>query len=380
MESPLSPHCLVCGVPLAGVAAALLKWRGIKRNFRNPNTCTQCGAHLEEGRMVEMTVVFADISSFTTMTNQLGAMETSSVVDEFLRLASKTITSHGGFIDKFIGDAVMAFFNVPIKRQDHALAAVAAAVELQRQLPELSATLKRPVQASVGIATGYARVGRVGSDDIKDYTAIGAAVNEAARLQAHARTTEILVSRGVYDSVMPGYPGVLPESLALKGFPQPSTAYRLNGKPALPLSGADWLRDRPVMNWSAVLLALAGSGCLAGNLAAPLLAVFGGGAATALFALAVKLDRSSARFPLLVASSALAVGTLVSLERQRRLRRDCVSRRACLEMTPSEKRGVWAAAGLAMATLALVALEFWLHDHYRHRFISSLGAVLGGFI
>jgi adenylate cyclase len=115
---------------------------------------------------VEMTVVFADLSSFTEMTGRLGATTTYSVVDEFLRLASTTLTSHGAFIDKYIGDAVMALFNVPIKRADHAAAAVAASAKLQELLPGLSERLAVPLHASIGIASGFARVGRLGSDDI----------------------------------------------------------------------------------------------------------------------------------------------------------------------------------------------------------------------
>ena len=140
---------------------------------------------------MEMTVVFADLSSFTEMTGRLGATTTYSVVDEFLRLASTTLMSHGAFIDKYIGDAVMALFNVPIKRADHAAAAVAASAKLQELLPGLSERLGVPLRASIGIASGFARVGRLGSDDIKDYTAIGDVVNQAARLQAQAGATEI---------------------------------------------------------------------------------------------------------------------------------------------------------------------------------------------
>ncbi len=141
---PLAANCLVCGIPLVGLAAVFLRWRGIRRSPRNLNCCTQCGAHLEEGRLLEMTVVFADLSSFTEMTSQMGASATWSVVDEFLRLASSTLISHGAFVDKYIGDAVMALFNVPIKRADHAAAAVAASAKLQQLLPELSGRLGMP--------------------------------------------------------------------------------------------------------------------------------------------------------------------------------------------------------------------------------------------
>ena len=370
---PLAANCAVCGVPLSGWIAIFLRWRGIGRSPRNSNCCTQCGTHLEEGRLMEMTVVFADLSSFTEMTGRLGAMATYSVVDEFLRLASTTLMSHGAFIDKYIGDAVMAFFNVPIKRADHKAGAVAAAAKLQEILPGLSERLGVPLQASIGIAAGFARVGRLGSDDIKDYTAIGDAVNQAARLQAQAGAGEIVVSQDVYQEVASAYPGVQAESLALKGFPQRSIAYRLNGKPVSSLSAAAWqVEDRPSMNWSAVMLALLGSGCLGSNLAAALVLAFGGASAGALLAVARWLDNSPARVPLLIVSAVIALVVLVSLARQRRIRRDCVARRSCLEMTPREKRQVRLAATLAVLSLTLVGLELWIHYVIGHPLVRAL--------
>ena len=311
---------------------------------------------------MEMTVVFADLSSFTEMTGRLGATTTYSVVDEFLRLASTTLMSHGAFIDKYIGDAVMALFNVPIKRADHAAAAVAAAAKLQELLPGLSERLAVPLQASIGIASGFARVGRLGSDDIKDYTAIGDAVNQPARLAAPAGAPKILVSQDVYREVASAYPGVPAESLTLKGFPQRTVAYRLNGKPRSVLSAASWIPvGRPAMNWGAVTLAFLGSGCLGSNIAAALMLAFGGGSAGALFGLARWFDSSPARVPLLIVSTLIASIVLVSLERQRRMRRDCIARRSCLEMTPQERRQVRLAAGLAAASLTLIGLELLMH-------------------
>jgi adenylate cyclase len=359
---PLAANCLVCGIPFSGLVAVFLRWRGIRGSSRNPNCCTQCGAHLEEGRLVEMTVVFADLSSFAEMTGRLGAMTTHSVVDEFLRLASTTFTSHGGLIDKYIGDAVMALFNVPIKRAEHAAAAVAASAKLQELLPELSARLGVPLSASFGIASGFARVGRLGSDDLKDYTAIGDAVNRAARLQAQAGPTEILVSQEVYREVASAYPGVPAETLALKGFPQRTVAYRLNGKPQSVLSAGSWIpEDRPAMNWSAVTLALLGSGCLGSEIAAALVLAFGGSSAGALYALARWFDSNPARLPLLMVATLIAASVLLSIERQRRMRRDCIARRSCLELTPREKRQIRLAAGLATGSLALIGLELLMH-------------------
>ena len=364
---PLAANCLVCGIPLAGLTAVILKWRGIRRSPRNPNCCTRCGAHLEEGRLVEITVVFADLSGFTEMTGRLGSTTIYSIVDEFLRLASTTLISHGAFIDKYIGDAVMALFNVPIKRADHAAAAVAASVKLQELLPELSDRLGTPLHASVGIASGFAHVGRLGSDDIKDYTAIGDAVNQAARLQAQALPDEVLVSQDVYKEIASAYPGIPAETLVLKGFPQPTVAYRLNGKPRSLLFDGSWMaEDRPTMNWSAVTFALLGSGCLGSNIAAAMLLAFGGGSAGALYALANWLDDNPARVPLLMAATLIAAIVLITLERQRRIRRDCIARRSCLEMTPQERRQVRLAAGLAAVSLILIVLELLLHYAIGH--------------
>ena len=138
-------------------------------------------------------------------------------------------------------------------------------------------------------------------------------------------------------------------------------AYRLNGKPQSALSAASWIpEDRPAMNWSAVTLALLGSGCL-GNIAAALVLAFGGGSAGALYALAHWFDSSPARVPLLMVATLVASIVLVSLERQRRMRRDCIARRSCLEMTPQERRQVRLAAGLAAASLTLIGLELLMH-------------------
>jgi hypothetical protein len=218
------------------------------------------------------------------------------------------------------------------------------------------------LQASIGIASGFARVGRLGSDDIKDYTAIGDVVNRAARLQAQAGPAEILVSQDVYREIASAYPGVPAETLALKGFPQRTTAYRLSGKPRSVLLAASWMpQDRPAMNWSAVTLAVLGSGCLASNIAAAMVLALGGASAGGFYALARWFDSSPARVPLLIVSTLIASIVLVSLERQRRMRRDCIARRSCLEMTPQESRQVRFAAGLAALSLMLIAVELLMH-------------------
>ena len=97
---------------------------------------------------------------------------------------------------------------------------------------------------------------------------------------------------------------------------------------------------------------------------------FGGGSAGALYALANWLDDSAARVPLLIISTLVASIVMVSLERQRRMRRDCIARRLCVEMTPQERRHVRLAAGLAAVSLMLISIELLLHYAIGHPLVT----------
>lgn len=344
-------HCAVCGVPLSGVWAAFLRLAGVSRSPRNPRLCTRCNAHFEQGGLVELTVVFADLSSFTAMTAEVGASRSYEVVDAFLRQASETLSSRGAFIDKYIGDAVMAFFNAPIRRADHRARALEAAAELQARLPELSRRLGRELRASVGIASGYARVGRLGADEGRDFTAIGDVVNLAARLQAQARGGEIVASEDVYAAAAAAGPEPPRELLTLKGFAEPVAARRLGagaGPLPSPDAGADYGN---AADWSALILAVIGSGCVTSVAAGTLSAVYGGAALAAAAALARGLDRSILRLPLL----AVAAGAgLYGLRQSWRAFRSKAS-------TLHERRRAQAGLAAAGVALALVLGELGAH-------------------
>ena len=237
--------CLVCGTALAGPLGALFRVFGIRRSSRNPNICSRCNTHAEEGRLVNLTVLFADLSNFTELTHELGPERTHEVVDAFLRGATYALVKHGAFIDKYIGDAVMAFFNVPIRYDDHSARAVAAALEIQAELPALSKRFGIDLRSSIGIASGWARVGRLGSADGRDYTAIGDVVNLAARLEAQARPGEMVVHGDVYQQVAAEFPAVPAEALQLKGFTDPIPARRLGAVAGeLPTEPRPRLRSR----------------------------------------------------------------------------------------------------------------------------------------
>src|SRR6187401_2846383 len=156
-----APECVICGTALVGPLGALFRMLGIGRSDRNPNLCNRCNTHVEEGRVVELTVLFADLSGFTAMTRRLGPERTHAVVDAFLKSATFALVRHGAFIDKYVGDAVMAFFNAPIRYEDHAARAVAAALDIQAEMPALSERFELDLHASIGVASGWAHVGRL---------------------------------------------------------------------------------------------------------------------------------------------------------------------------------------------------------------------------
>ena len=242
-----SPECVICGTALAGPLGAMFRMLGISRSDRNPNLCNRCNTHVEEGRVVELTVLFADLSSFTAMTRQLGPERTHAVVDAFLKSATYALVRHGAFIDKYVGDAVMAFFNAPIRYDDHGARAVAAALEIEAEMPALSERFGIDLRAAIGVASGWAHVGRLGSGEGKDYTAIGDVVNLAARLEGQAHGGEVVIDELVYQQVASEYPDVQPESVALKGFDEEITAYRLGAAErdaAVPMSRRELAGER----------------------------------------------------------------------------------------------------------------------------------------
>jgi adenylate cyclase len=360
--SHLAAQCGICGTVLAGAASVAYRIFGIRRSSRNPNICTRCGTHVEEGRLAEITVLFADLSSFTELTHDLGAEKTHQVVDSYLRMATEVLVKHGGFIDKYVGDAVMALFNVPIRRVDHARRAIAAATELGVELKGLGSRLELPLQVSVGIATGYARVGRLGSDDTKDYTAIGDVVNLAARLQGKASAGEILIDRESYGRHAGEFPGATAERLALKGFREPVIAYRLHGAGAAPLlSDPAETSSGQRTSFGAILFGILGAPCAITTLIGPLAVILGIGGLFGLAGALAFLDQSIVRIPILVLATLAALANLHTLRQARALRMESKVPAHLKTMTTLEKRRTAIVLSASLATLGIVLFEVVAH-------------------
>jgi adenylate cyclase len=358
--SDLAPQCGICGTLLSGPLARVFRIAGIKRSPRNPNICSRCDTHVHEGRLAEMTVVFADLSAFTELTQELGAERTHEVVDAFLKMASAAITQHGGFIDKYIGDAVMALFNVPIRHADHARRAVAAALELQSGMAAFSERFHMDLKAAVGIASGWARVGRLGSEESKDVTAIGDVVNLAARLESKTNPGEILVSRDVYAKVAADFPGVAEERLALKGFRDPVGAHRLQARKDLPrVIETPETAPKRTVSWGAVIFGILGAPCAVTTLVSPLAVAVGVGTLFGLSGVLTYLDQSPLRIPVLVVAALGALANLYTLWHARQIRREAQGE--AIGMTRLEKRQTAIVLGTAVVTLFMVVFEVIAH-------------------
>jgi len=148
----------------------------------------------------EVTIVFADIRSFTRLSEGMKARDVVSLLNEIFQLISDRLLGRGGTIDKFIGDSVMAYFGAPMSDPDHAEHAVKAAIDIERAIAARNQQLGGGglrVEIGIGIHTGVVVVGTIGSDRRTDFTAVGDAVNVAHRLEKLARPGEILVSEAV---------------------------------------------------------------------------------------------------------------------------------------------------------------------------------------
>jgi adenylate cyclase len=135
----------------------------------------------------EVTVLFTDIVGFTRLAEDLTGEQTAALLNDHFRLVTACIEAEAGTVDKFIGDAVMAFWNAPEPQPDHARRALAAARAIARAVHEDNAARTRPLRLRIGIATGSAVVGNIGAPSRMNYTLIGDTVNTAERLQGLAR-------------------------------------------------------------------------------------------------------------------------------------------------------------------------------------------------
>ena len=152
-----------------------------------------------EGERKQVTVMFADVSGFTAMSERLDPEEIHAIMDRAFEVILNSVHRYEGTINQFLGDGVMALFGAPIAHEDHASRALHAALKIDRDLQPLRDEIKRQYQRDfqmrIGINTGPVVVGAIGRDLRMDYTAVGDTTNLAARMLSLARSGQIVVSR-----------------------------------------------------------------------------------------------------------------------------------------------------------------------------------------
>ena len=150
-----------------------------------------------------VTILFADIRGFTSFSENLQPEASVEVLNRYLTLASEAVLTEEGTLDKFLGDGVMAIYNAPLAQPDHALRAVHSALAIQRAVKEMHHELppENRLHFGIGITSGLAVVGSIGSTKIRNYTAIGDTVNLASRLQAQAAPGQVLLDKAAYEHV-----------------------------------------------------------------------------------------------------------------------------------------------------------------------------------
>ncbi len=188
------------------------------------------GERLLESHRREITVVFCDLRGFTAFAETAEPEEVMGVLGEYHAAMGSLIFQFEGTLERFAGDGMMVFFNDPLPCPDPAARAVRMAVAMRQRVGELSGTWRKrghQLGFGVGIALGYATLGKIGFEGRFDYGAIGTVTNLAARLCDEALGGQILVSERVYAAVEELVEAKAAGEFALKGFHRPLTAYNV---------------------------------------------------------------------------------------------------------------------------------------------------------
>lgn len=189
------------------------------------------------GRKERLTMFFSDVRGFTSMSEKMEPQEVQQLLSEYFSEMTGILFKYEGTLDKFMGDAIMAFFGNPVPQPDQAKRAVLMALDMQEAIVRLNQKLtaegRRTIGVGMGVNTGDVTVGNLGSKDFLDYTVIGDAVNLACRLEQNAKAGEIIVTQATYDEVKDVVEVEPMEPIRVKGKSEPIPIYRvLRRRPA----------------------------------------------------------------------------------------------------------------------------------------------------
>lgn len=221
---PADPRCIVCAQPFQGLGGTLLRmFTGYRASRMSPNVCNYCEDVLPPGGAeVDTAVLFADLRGSTAMGEHMSPLEYAALLNRFYHATSHVLIAAQSWIDKLVGDEIMALY-IPAMGPDYRRRAVLAGIGLLRAVGYDRG--KEPwLPVGVGVYAGPAFVGKVGGEGVNQVTALGDTVNTAARLQGQAGPGELLISEELYATVADRFPGAERRSLALRGREAPVDA------------------------------------------------------------------------------------------------------------------------------------------------------------
>ncbi len=200
-------------------------------------------AEVMRTREAKITIFFADIVGFTTMSEKLTALDTTSLLNEIFERLTEVVFEHGGTLDKYNGDEIVAFFGAPRPQEDHAERAVRACLGMQKALEEMNDERgpdEQPITMRIGVNSGRVTVGGIGHPRRLDYTAIGDVVNTAKRLESTACVPgEVVIGPETRRLLGEGFFCEELEEFTLKGKEQKVTPHRVLSAPERPTLKVD---------------------------------------------------------------------------------------------------------------------------------------------
>ncbi len=178
-----------------------------------------------------ITVLFTDVRGFTSMSESMSAEDVTYIMNRALTAQVEAVKKYGGMVDKFIGDALMAVFSAPLDLENHESKAIECAIQMQKNMEDLNIELEEeglpPVAIGIGINSGEAIVGNMGSDTRFDYTCIGSPVNEAARLESSCKEVGVDLIIGRTTALKSDYTLKELDPIRVKGVERPLVIYTL---------------------------------------------------------------------------------------------------------------------------------------------------------
>ncbi|MDL2229175.1 adenylate/guanylate cyclase domain-containing protein [Treponema sp. OttesenSCG-928-L16] len=179
----------------------------------------------------ELTILFSDISGFTRWSSDKDASEVHRFLTDYVEAMAKMLHDHGGTVDKFMGDGILAFFGDPVEQPDHAERCLKAAIAMQKRVQELAEKWKSLVnidlKVRIGINSGRVIVGNLGTRTRIEYTVIGAAVNLAQRMESNAPVGGILVAKNSWEKTKHIFSFGDKRTISVKGYDAPIEAYEV---------------------------------------------------------------------------------------------------------------------------------------------------------